>query len=301
MKNKEFHIGENKISFLSDGNKLAGNVYIPENYNEGDELPAIIFATPATGIKEQVVGVYAKKLAKQGFITLAFDHQSYGESEGKPRSSENIFKKSEDIRSAVSFMRALDQVDKSKIGVTGICAGGGYVLQTAVGDRRMKAVATVSGTLTFQGTVAAAGGDAVLNMAGDAKQKYDETGEATFLPLFTEPTAETNNFNREAYEYYVDNQDKYPTWKNQIDAAAFANLAGFNIQTIASSLAPTPVLFIAGTKAITGPLSQNAYDNAKEPKELSWIDGATHVSLYYNEKHINQAAERLTKFFKEKL
>ncbi|MHA1467831.1 MAG: alpha/beta hydrolase, partial [Promethearchaeota archaeon] len=112
---------------------------------------------------------------------------------------------------------------------------------------------------------------------------------------------ESNSFVREAYEYYVGNQDRYPTWKNQVDASAFANLAAFDIKSIVSSLTPTPVLFIAGTNAVTGPLSQNAYDNANEPKELFWVDGATHISMYYNEKHINQASEKLDEFFKENL
>ena len=300
MKN-EYKIGENKVTFLSEGIKLAGNLNIPENYKEGDKFPAIIFITPATGVKEQVAGVYAKKLAEKGFITLAFDHQSYGESEGEPRTTENIYKKSEDIRSAVSFMRSLEQVDKNKIGAMGICAGGGYIVQTAVGERRINAVATVSGTLMFKGSVAAAGGEAILKISGEARQKYDETGEVTYIPIIAEPNAESNNFVREAYEYYVGNQDKYPTWKNQADASAFASLAAFDIQSIVSSLTPTPILYIAGTNAITGPLSQNAYDNANDPKELFWVDGATHMSMYYNEEHINQASEKLDEFFKEKL
>ena len=300
MKN-EYKIGENKVTFLSEGIKLAGNLNIPENYKEGDKFPAIIFITPATGVKEQVAGVYAKKLAEKGFITLAFDHQSYGESEGEPRTTENIYKKSEDIRSAVSFMRSLEQVDKNKIGAMGICAGGGYIVQTAVGERRINAVATVSGTLMFKGSVAAAGGEAILKISGEARQKYDETGEVTYIPIIAEPNAESNNFVREAYEYYVGNQDKYPTWKNQADASAFASLAAFDIQSIVSSLTPTPILYIAGTNAITGPLSQNAYDNANDPKELFWVDGATHMSMYYNEEHISQASEKLDEFFKEKL
>ncbi|MHA1234388.1 MAG: alpha/beta hydrolase [Promethearchaeota archaeon] len=300
MKN-EYKIGENKVTFLSEGIKLVGNLNIPDNYKEGIKLPAIIFITPATGIKEQVAGVYAKKLADKGFITLAFDHQSYGESEGEPRTTENIYKKSEDIRSAVSFIRSLEQVDKNKIGATGICAGGGYIIQTSVGERRINAVATVSGTLMFKGNVAAAGGEVILKMAGEAKQKYDETGEVTYIPIIAEPNVESNSFVREAYEYYVGNQDRYPTWKNQVDASAFANLAAFDIKSIVSSLTPTPVLFIAGTNAVTGPLSQNAYDNANEPKELFWVDGATHISMYYNEKHINQASEKLDEFFKENL
>ncbi len=299
--NQPLRIGINKVTFKSQGTKIVGNLFIPENYVEGEKLPAIIFITPATGVKEQVSGVYANKLAEKGFITLAFDHRSYGESDGEPRSTEDIFMKSEDIKSAVSFVRSLEQVDKDKIGATGICAGGGYLMQTAVGERRINAAATVSGTLVLKGTVAAMGGEAILKMAGEARQLYDETCEVTYLPIFTEPTAESNQFAREAYEYYVGNQDKYPTWKNRIDASAFANLAAFDIQSIAHSLSPTPVLFIAGSNALTGPLSQNAYDNAKEPKELFWIDGATHMSLYYNEDHINQAVEKLDLFFKEKL
>lgn len=78
-------------------------------------------------------------------------------------------------------------------------------------------------------------------------------------------------------------------------------MSTFDIQSLTPSLSPTPVLFIAGTNALTGTLSQNAYDNAKEPKELYWIEGATHVSLYHTEEQINQAAEKLDEFFKEKL
>ena len=290
-----------KVTFKCFGTKIVGNLFTPENYKEGEKLPAIILVTPATGVKEQVAGTYAEKLAEKGFITLAFDHRTYGESDGEPRSTEDIFSKSEDIKSAVSFMRSLEQVDKDKIGVTGICGGAGYLVQTAAGERRIKALATISGTLMMKGTIVASGGEAVLQMAGEARQLYDETGEVTYVPVIAEATAESNQFVREAYDYYVGNQDKYPTWKNQMAVFAFPNLAALDIQSVVSSLAPTPVLFIAGSDAMTGPLSQNAYDHAQEPKELYWVDGATHVSMYYNEEHINQATGQLDKFFKEKL
>ena len=81
---------------------------------------------------------------------MAFDHRGYGESDGKPRSSEDIFKKSEDIRSAVSFMGSLKQVDKEKIGAIGICGGAAALVQTTTGERRLKAIATISGTLSLK-------------------------------------------------------------------------------------------------------------------------------------------------------
>ena len=290
-----------KVTFKCFGTQIVGNLFTPAGYESGEKLPAIVFVGPATSVKEQVTGTYAEKLAEKGFVTLAFDHRTYGESGGELRSTEDIFTKSEDVRSAVSFIRTLEQVDKDKVGAIAICAGASVLVVTATGERRIKAMATISGALSLKGVIAQSGGEALLAMAGEARQHYDETGEIVYMPAFTEETASANQFNREAYEYYVGNQDKYPTWHNQIDSSFFANMASFDIPHIAASLAPTPVLFIAGSNAMTGPLSQNAYDNAKEPKELFWVDGATHISLYHQEEYVNQAVEKLDAFFKEKL
>jgi len=290
-----------KIEFTCQGTKIIGDLFTPEQYKDGEKLPAIILVGPATSVKEQVAGVYAEKLASRGFITLAFDHRAYGESAGEPRSTEDIFRKSEDIRCALSFLRSQKQVAEDAVGAVGICAGAGYLVGTAAGEKRIKAVATISGTLSMQGTVAAAGGEKILQMAGEARQLYDETGEATYISPIANPTAESNQFVREAYDYYVGNQNKYPTWQNKIDISSFANLAALNISTVLANLNPTPILFIAGSKAMTGSLSQNAYESAEEPKELFWIDGATHISMYHNEEHINQAVEKMDGFFKNKL
>ena len=297
---QEKNVTIEKVTFECNGSTMVGNLHIPGNLEKGKQYPAIIMVCPATGIKEQVAGTYAEKLAESGFIALAFDHRGYGESAGEPRNQEDIFKKSEDIKSAVSFMRSLEQVDKEKIGAAGICAGGGCIVQTAVGESRIKAVATISGTLSYKGVVAASGGDAILAMAGEARQKYDETGEVTYVPVIFDPADDSNVFATEAYEYYVGNQEKYPTWRNQVDISSFTNFAALDITTVASSLSK-PVLFIAGTDAMTGPLSQTAYDNAPGPKELYWVEGATHVSLYHNEKQVNEVSDKLALFFNEEL
>jgi uncharacterized protein len=147
---KTLDIGVNRVTFNSQGTQIVGNLIIPENYKRGSKLQALIFVTPATGIKEQVAGTYAEIMAESGYITLAFDHRTYGESDGEPRSTENLYMKSEDIKSAVSYIRSLEQVNENKIGAVGICAGGGYLIQTAVGDTRIKAVATISGTLSYK-------------------------------------------------------------------------------------------------------------------------------------------------------
>ncbi len=77
----EFKSGKNKIWFLSEGTKVVGNLYLPKSYKEGVTLPAIVVIGPKGAVKEQTQGIYAKKLSEKGFITLVFDHRTYGESE----------------------------------------------------------------------------------------------------------------------------------------------------------------------------------------------------------------------------
>lgn len=51
MHTNHLQIGENKISFESDGVNLSGLLYIPDTYKEGEKLPAMAITRPASGVK----------------------------------------------------------------------------------------------------------------------------------------------------------------------------------------------------------------------------------------------------------
>ena len=140
-------IGSTPVKFVQQHQnlKIAGNLYMPKNYQNGKKYPAIITVHPGGGVKEQTSGLYAKKLAEKGFVTLAFDATHQGESEGTPRGLEIPTERVEDIKSAVDFLTTLPQVDAEKIAVVGICAGGGFSVSAAQTEHRIKAIATVSG------------------------------------------------------------------------------------------------------------------------------------------------------------
>ena len=179
-------------------------------------------------------------------------------------------------------------------------------METAPGEKRINAVATISGTLSSKKVIEdMPGGDIILSMSNDAKQKYDLHGEATYMRLFAEKRPKKSKkkidkFQQEAFDYYVTNSDKHPLWRADVYLGAFSNIATFDIPTAIKAIT-VPKLFIAGSEAYTAPLSQNAFDVATGDKELFWINEATHVSLYHNKEYMNKVTEKLCVFFNEKL
>jgi hypothetical protein len=61
------------VQFKNRNIKMAGNLYLPNGCKESEQYPAIVCVHPGGGVKEQSAGVYAQRLADQGFVTLAYD------------------------------------------------------------------------------------------------------------------------------------------------------------------------------------------------------------------------------------
>ena len=142
--NEPGQVNIHPIAYGLGGLRIAANVYTPADYDLAKKYPAIVVAHPNGGVKEQVAGNYAQILAGKGYITLAFDAAYQGASGGEPRSTDKPANRVEDINRAADILATYPGVDPERIGILGICGGGGYTVKAAQTDKRFKAVATLS-------------------------------------------------------------------------------------------------------------------------------------------------------------
>ncbi|MFC4508117.1 MULTISPECIES: alpha/beta hydrolase [Streptomyces] len=296
------------VTFPSNGLNLAGHLYTPDDH-DGGRLPAVVVGHPFTGVKEQTAGLYAQRLAEQGFIALAYDAAYGGGSEGEPRGLENPFQRAEDVKAAVSYLSTRDDVDPERIGALGVCASGGYVPFAAQSEHRIKAVATVSAvdttSLVRDGVGRTDDGSAfrgMLEQAG-ALRTQEALGKPTVLvsalPDAVDPSMPT--LYQECFDYYRTSRGRHPRSTNQWVMRSVDQMAPYDSYAMIDAISPRPLLMIVGSEADTAYFSREAIAKASEPKEFFVIDGATHVDLYDKDEYVTPAIAKLADFFARNL
>lgn len=299
------------VTYKLNGIDIAANVYTPANYDSSKKYPAIVVAHPNGGIKEQTAGLYAQRLAEEGYITIACDAAYQGASGGEPRHTDKPQYRTEDIHGMVDFIAQYPGVDPSRIGAFGICGGGGYTLKAAQSDKRMKAVATLS--MFNSGEVRRNGFQNSqlntiqerLNQASDARAQEAAGGKILFSGVASITDEEIakipTDLYREGYIYYY-RTHAHPNSTFLYTTSSLMDLMTWDA-TDQIELIGQPLLMMAGSKADTKYMTDEAFakvSNAKS-KELFLIDGATHIQTYWKPEYVNQAVNKLVKFFGKNL
>lgn len=296
------------VNFPNQQINLSGNIFKPKK-NLQEKYPAIVVGHPSGGVKEQTAGVYAALLAEKGFLTLAFDASYQGESGGEPRYLESPSARIEDMRCAVDFLTTRQDVNTEKIAILGMCASGGYCIKAAETDLRIKAIATVSmadlGDLFRNGLERNMTDEDRQNLLAQiSTQRTKEiNGAPTFyigyVPNSEEETVGKQNDYREGYEYYRVSPAKHERSVNKMIFSRIDSIINFTALDHVEMLAPRPLLVIVGTKADTKYFAEETFNNAKGEKFIHWIEGATHIQLYYVKKYVLEAVSELEKFYKK--
>ena len=296
----------------NDGISIAANVYTPAGYDNTKKYPAIVVAHPNGGVKEQVAGLYAELLAKQGYIVIAPDAAYQGASGGTPRNVDTPSSRTADLHAAADFISTYAGVDANRIGILGICGGGGYTLNAAKTDKRFKAVATLSmfntGLVRRNGfkNSQVATIQQRLKEASEAREEEARGGEVRYvgnMPKMSKEEVAKMPFElyREGYEYYLETH-AHPNSTFRYTQSSLLALMRFDA-TDQIELINQPLLMLAGSKADTRDMTEDAFAKAvnAQAKELYLLEGATHIQTYWKEPYVTQAVKKLTEFFKKNL
>lgn len=299
------------VSYKLNGIDIAANVYTPANYDATKKYPAIVVAHPNGGVKEQASGLYAQRLAESGFITIAADAAYQGASGGEPRHTDKPASRIEDIRGMADFITAYKGVDANRLGVLGICGGGGYTLKAAQSDKRFKAVSTLSmfnsGEVRrngFQNSQVATIQER-LKKASEARAQQAAGGEIIYAGVagITDEEIEKTptDLYREGYQYYY-RTHAHPNSTFLYTMGSLLDLMTWDATTN-MDLLTQPLLMIAGSKADTKYMTDDAFSKATKAKtkELFVLEGGTHIQSYWKKEYVDKAINKLTDFFNTNL
>lgn len=292
---KSDKVDHQKVTFVNRyGITLAADMYTPKGVK--GKLPALAVSGPFGGVKEQASGLYAQTMAEKGFVTLAFDPSFTGESGGTPRYVASSDISTEDFSAAVDFLSTQDNVDPNRVGLIGICGFGGFALNAAANDTRIKA--TVASTMYDMSRVAANG---YFDYEKDADTLQKER-MATRKAISDQRTIDYKNgyykrvggvpdnlpadapwFVKDYYNYYKTTRGYHPRSLNSNGGWNVTSAMGLISDPILQNLSEvqSAVLVIHGEKAHSRYFSEDAFKRLKgDNKELLIVPGATHTDLY---------------------
>lgn len=280
------------VTFESAGQTLAGDLYLPESYSEGDRLPGVVVTGAWMTVKEQMAGRYAAELADRGYAALAFDFRGWGQSPDSVQFLEDPSRKTEDINAAVDFLATRAEVDPERIAGLGVCASAGYMSDTAMQNANIKSLALVAPWLhdaeIVEAVYGGAEGVAGLIAAGrDAAQANE--------PVILEAASLTNE-SAVMYQapYYTEaDRGLIPEFDNKFNVASWEGWLTYDAIRTADTL-QKPTLLVHSESAAIPQGAKEYASRMGENATAVWLPDATQFDFYDRPDVVKTAADAVS-------
>ncbi len=250
-----------------------------------------------------MAGLYARRLADQGFVALTFDFRFWGQSDGAPREYESPESKIIDIKSAVSFLSNSVEVDPQRVGGMAVCASSQYMACAAAEDRRIKSFVAVAPWIHDADIVRAVyGGEegvrSKIDSGNKAKDLYTRTGIAEYVPACSASDPNAAMFGE--FDYYLDDKrGAIPQWTNRYAVMSWSEWLNFDSMPAAKHLT-IPVLFVHSGAAIPDGAKRFYANINSSNKRFVWLIG-DQFDFYDREPNVSKSVAEATKHFNDTL
>ncbi|MGW5877337.1 alpha/beta hydrolase [Nocardiopsis terrae] len=293
---------------------IAADLHFPPDFDASKSYPAIVAAHPIGSCKEQTAGnVYAPALAAAGHVVIAFDASFQGASGGVPRFLEDPSQRVQDFSRVVDHLVTLPYVDEDRIGVLGVCGGGGYTLAAAKTEKRFNAVVSITGVNfgRMQRDMARQNGGIRPALEGIAQQRTAEARGTEiavngFLPETAEAAKQTGDIDIiEAFDYYRTHRGRAENGCVLFEAAHGTTALGWDAFHLAEELLDQPLLIVVGDKQGAFGAYRDGHEiyerAASADKQLLELENVSHYDLYDRPNGAGEALKRVVPFFTERL
>ena len=287
-----------QVSFDSNGDQLQGHLFLPPNFDQTKQYPAVVVTGSWTSVKEQMPDEYASLLAKDGFVTLTFDFRGFGESEGQPRAYEDSERKIEDIQSALTYLEQHSAVDAEALSGLGVCASSGYMAHAAARDPRIKQVALVAPWLHNPEMTEMlygnrpGGREGLLKLGQDATTTFEITGEIRY----DQSVSELNKMAAMyvpggAFPYYLDPaMGAGAHYANKWAVMSWVPWLTFDAISVAEDI-HVPVHIVHSESGAVPDGAKAFIDKLPSKPTVHWLNDYNQVELYYVPEAVTAAMQ----------
>ena len=306
---RAYGYGVETVRFRSGDEPLAGLLFRPVR---SDPAPGIVVLGPFGFVKEQAPMQYATRLAREGYAVLIFDPRHSGESGGTPRRLESPSAKIADTVAALDWLCVQPGVDRTRLVALGICQGASEMVAVAAGDRRVRALALVSGQYLYRENLQGffGGGGPTLDdriaRGQAAKAKFAATGAVDYTPVVSLddkaaglPWPPIHDW----YQPWTTAKWGAPSrWENRYATMSDAEVWTFDVDAHAAKVS-APTLLVHGEQSDGGVAAvRHVHAHlAAADKRLVIVDGVFHTRFYDDPIVVDPAAAEVAAWFDQHL
>ncbi|MEE8301626.1 MAG: alpha/beta fold hydrolase [Candidatus Tectomicrobia bacterium] len=271
---------KNAVTFYSEGYKLVGNVYSPDDLEPGEQRAGIVLCHGYTGVKDLYLPDNARVLTEAGYMVLTFDYKGWGDSAG-PRSRLAPYSRVYDVQAALTYVATLPEVDPERLGIYGTSYGGATVVWVGAIDPRVKCIVSVvgigHGARWMRSVRRPDEWYDLLERSREDRIQRTVTGHSEFVER-----SEVLLPDRQSAELAAAARRDNPAAVNTIPLEYVDDTLGFHPEWVVDKIAPRPILFITSDndRLVPPEESEQLYARAGEPKKLVVLKGYGHYEVY---------------------